>query len=81
MNPYLKALARFRNKIDFEISTQSDAVSFDFMLRNYAKGNFTDEDLIELRGYYKGLKVAREMLQRTIEEQKEIEGYCDDFGG
>lgn len=74
MNPYLKVLARFRNKIDFEISKQSNAISFDFMLRNYAKGNLTDEDLIELRGYYKGLKVAREMLYRTISEQKEMEG-------
>ena len=26
------------------------------------------------RGYYKGLKVAREMLYRTIAEQKEMEG-------
>ena len=73
MSPYLKIIARFRNKIDFEISKQSNAISFDFLLRNYAKGNFTDEDLVELRGYYKGLKVAREMLYRTIAEQKEME--------
>ena len=74
MSPYLKIIARFRNKIDFEISKQSNAISFDFLLRNYANRNFTDEDLIELRGYYKGLKVAREMLYRTIAEQKEMEG-------
>lgn len=72
MSPYLKILARFRNKIDFEISKQSNAISFDFLLRNYANANL--EDLIELRGYYKGLKVAREMLYRTIAEQKEMEG-------
>lgn len=72
MSPYLKALARFRNKIDFEISKQSNAISFDFLLRNYANANL--EDLIELRGYYKGLKVAREMLYRTIAEQKGMEG-------
>ena len=74
MSPYLKTLARFRDKIDFEISKQSNAISFDFILLNYAKGNLNDEDLIELRGYYKGLKVAREMLYRTISEQKEMEG-------
>ena len=72
MSPYLKALARFRNKIDFEISKQSNAISIDFLLRNYANANL--EDLIELRGYYKGLKVAREMLYKTIAEQKEMEG-------
>ena len=72
MSPYLKIIARFRNKIDFEISKQSNAISIDFLLRNYANANL--EDLIELRGYYKGLKVAREMLYRTIAEQKEMEG-------
>ena len=74
MSPYLKILARFRNKISFEISKQSNAISFDFILRNYAKGNLAGEDLAEMRGYYKGLKVAREMLYRTIAEQKEMEG-------
>ena len=69
MSPYLKIIARFRNKIDFEISKQSNAISFDFLLRNYANVNL--EDLIELRGYYKGLKVAREMLYRTIAEEME----------
>ena len=69
MSPYLKALARFRNKLNFEISKQSNAISFDFLLRNYANVNL--EDLIELRGYYKGLKVAREMIYRTIAEEME----------
>lgn len=81
MTPALKAIARFKRKLDNEISNQKSAFHFGFMLNNYAKGNFTDEDLAKVKGYYSGLKVAREMLQRTIEEQKEIEGYCDDFGG
>lgn len=81
MSPYLKIIARFNRKLNNEIANNSSAWHFNSMWNNYEKGNITDDDLIEMRGYYKGLKVAREMLQRTIEEQKEIEGYCDDFGG
>ena len=81
MTPALKVLVRFRRKLDNEILNQKSVFHFNFMLDNYAKGNINDEDLAEVKGYYSGLKVAREMLQRIIEEQKEIEGYCDDFGG
>lgn len=67
----LKVLAKFRKKLSLEISRKTEALNLMFIMKNHAKGNFTDEDLIELRGYYKGLKVAREILDRTISEQTE----------
>lgn len=67
----LRILAKFRKKLSLEISRKTEALNLLFIMKNHAKGNFSDEDLIELRGYYKGLKVAREILDRTISEQTE----------
>lgn len=65
-------LERFIKTLEYEISKQAEPTRFAFIAKNYKKGNVTDEDLIEIRGYYKGLKVAREMLQRIIAEEEEI---------
>lgn len=43
-------------------------------MQNYGKEYFTEEYAIETRGYFKGLKVARECLEKHIaisEETKE----------
>lgn len=67
----LKVLAKFRKRLNLEISKKTEALNLMFIMKNHAKGNFTDEDLIELRGYYKGLKVANKILERTISEYTE----------
>ena len=70
-NKPLRILARFKKRIDLEISQKTDSLNFMFIVENRTKGNFTDEDLVELRGYYKGLKVAKQILVRTIDEFQE----------
>lgn len=64
---YKEILERFMNNLECEINNQADVFHIAFMLNHYTQGNMTDEDCIEMRGYYKGLKVAREMMQRVID--------------
>lgn len=71
---FKEIVERFLKNLDYEISNQTDTFHIAFMLNHYTQGNMTDEDCVEMRGYYKGLKVAREMLQRVIacvEEENE----------
>lgn len=77
----LKILAKFHRRLNLEISKKTEALNLMFIMKNHAKGNFTDEDLIELRGYYKGLKVAREILERAISEEKEKNEEQEDKSG
>lgn len=67
-----KVLERFQANLDYQISQQTDTRSALFIMSQVAKGNAGDEDLVELRGYYKGLKVAREILERVIAEEEEM---------
>lgn len=67
-----KVLERFMENLDYQISMQTDTRSALFMVSQVAKGNAGNEDLIELRGYYMGLKVAREILERIIAEESEM---------
>lgn len=69
-----RILERFLKNLDHEISTQAFPTQMMFFIEHYGKEHFKDEDLIETRGYYKGLKVAREMLQRIIAEEEETDG-------
>lgn len=71
MTTPLKILAKYRKRLSLEISRKTEVLNLMFIMKNHAKGNFTDENLIELRGYYKGLKVARELLEKTISEHTE----------
>ena len=61
-------LNSFRQKIDCELANKNDILRMNFLMKNNKKGIFSDEDLAEVRGYYSGLKVAKEMLQRSIDE-------------
>lgn len=67
-----KVLERFQGNLNYQIAQQTDVRSAAFIIKQVAKGNAGDEDLIELRGYYKGLKVAREILERIIAEEEEM---------
>lgn len=67
-----KVLERFQANLDYQISMQTDTKSAAFIISQVARGNAGSEDLVELRGYYKGLKVAREILERVIAEEEEM---------
>lgn len=64
-------LKRFQKNLDYEISQKTNPSSLAFFIERYGEKYFIDEDAVEIRGYYKGLKVAREMLQRIIAEEEE----------
>ena len=63
---FKEIVERYLQNLDCEISNQANEKALAFFAVHYSKGNMTDEDCIEMRGYYKGLKVAREMMQRVI---------------
>lgn len=67
---YKRVLKRFRKNLDCEIGTQTEPFHLAFMHKLYTDGKMTGEDCIEMRGYYKGLKVAREILERVLDEEK-----------
>lgn len=76
---YKQILKHFQDELDCEIANEKSLPHVLFLARQRASGNATDDDLVEIRGYYKGLKVAREMLQKQIAIQEEIEkGYEDE---
>ena len=66
-----KVLDRFQGNLDYQIAQQTNPHSVVFIMNQVVKGNAGDEDLIELRGYYKGLKTAREILERIVAEESE----------
>lgn len=70
---YKEIMTRFKNELENNIAQETSPLHFNFIMRNYGKEHFQDEDLVELRGYFKGLKVAKEMLERHIAIQEEIE--------
>lgn len=75
---YKEILERFIANLECEISNQTNEKALAFFAVHYSKGNMTDEDCIEMRGYYKGLKVAREMMQRVIACCEEERGICEE---
>lgn len=75
---YKEILERYAKNLDCEISNQHNERALAFFAVHYSKGNMTDEDCIEMRGYFKGLKVAREMLERVIEYEKYEKGVNEE---
>lgn len=67
-----RILERFQKNLDYMISQKTDLFSLMFFMDHYSEKYFTDEDAVEIRGYYKGLKVAREMLQSIMAEEESI---------
>ena len=68
---YINILDRYSKTLDCEISKKTDPLSFAFLSNQYSKGKMKQDDLVELKGYYNGLKVAREMFQRILCEYME----------
>lgn len=72
---YAAILDRYMRNLDCEINNEKSTFRIAFAVSNYGKEHFKDEDFIELRGFYKGLKVAREMLKRFAVLWKEENGF------
>ena len=68
-------LEHFKKELAYLIRQQTDSFLIAFFMQNYGKEHFTDEDAIETRGYYRGLKVAMECLERHIAIAEEIKEY------
>lgn len=70
-------LKRYKKALQHEISETTSTHFLSLALYHRLKGNFTDEDAVEFRGYRKGLRTALAILERTIgiydEEQGGIE--------
>ena len=75
---FKKIVESFLKNLECEINNQTDSHHLAFMLEHYAKGDMTDEDCIEMRGYFKGLKVAREMMQKVIAYAEYETGVMDE---
>lgn len=73
-----KVLENFINELNYQIASEKDSSQFSFILNQYQKGNVENDDLVEIRGYYKGLKVAKEILQKHMAIQEELENEEDD---
>lgn len=63
---YAEALRTFISSINYEISMKTDPLQFHYMMQKALEGKITDQELAELKGYYAGLKVAREIMQRSL---------------
>ena len=59
-------LEKFSDSLNCEISKKTDALNLNFIANAYQGGSVSGDDLVEMRGYYKGLKVAREMLESIL---------------
>lgn len=68
----MTTLERFKENLEHEISMQRDVSFIMFTFSNRESGKISDEDLIELRGYYKGLKTAKEILERIEYTEEEV---------
>ena len=68
---YKRVLRGFQEELECEIAQEKSLGHVIFLAKLHQNGQATDDDLVEIRGYYKGLKVAREMLQKHIDMEKE----------
>ena len=59
---YQNIIEQFMGQLEHEISTQSDEHLNAYLERMREKGTLADNDFVLLEGYFKGLKVAREMM-------------------
>lgn len=74
---YKRILENYKNELDYLISQKTDPFHITFMAANFGKKHFKKDDMVELRGYYKGLKVAREALEKQESIEWEVCGGAD----
>ena len=67
-------LERYKKLLDYQISRY---YNIDFIMFCQKKGA-TPDDCREMKGHLKGLKMAKEMLEKIEAEEKELSDYeCD----
>jgi len=77
---YKRIIENYERQLDYLISQKTDPAYIAFLGANLQRGKFKKSELTELKGYYSGLKVAREALQRIIAmEEEESEWQNDDW--
>lgn len=63
---YQDIIERFYKELVCEISNEKEPAHLMFMLNLKATEQASNDDIVEMRGYYKGLRVAKEMLERKL---------------
>lgn len=54
-------------ELEYQIAQQNDLRHATFIVKNCVNGSVKGSDLDEIRGYYKGLKVARSILLKAAD--------------
>lgn len=57
---------RWLKSIDYERAKKTDPFHIMFMANLATRGEVSEKDLAELKGYYSGLSVAREILEKVL---------------
>lgn len=73
-----KMLERYRQNVQFQIDTGHDMYD---ILPERILAKFTEKDFAENEGYIKGLKVALQILERTIDMSDESDWLYDEDNG
>lgn len=60
---YKKIFESFSDRLDYELSLRTSLDRICYNAKLYQNGVIGDDDLVEDRGYFKGLKVARCILR------------------
>lgn len=78
---YARILSNANNQLDYLISEKTSPTHTDFMLRLFSSKKINEKDLNEMKGYYNGLKVAKEVIRREIAVEEEMCGIEEEEEG
>jgi len=73
---------RWLKNIDCEIAKKTDPFYIMFIADMVNKGKANEKDLAELKGYFNGLSVAKQMFEKTLwyyAGENGIEKECEDW--
>ena len=68
-----KVLEDFRKELEEEIKFEKNGRHVLYCLREVVKERYTNDDLNEIHGYYKGLRTALYLLDHKLTVQEKIE--------
>lgn len=74
-------LIRFLNNLRSEISEEKSAFRVQWVIQNRLNGLIADDDIVESKGYYSGLRTAQEILQKvacSVHDEEGLEDDCSD---
>lgn len=64
-----KVLKRFKKELDNQIQQKTDPLFISITAKEYSRKHLSDEDLAETKGFFNGLKVTKEMLDRIEDSE------------